>query len=109
MAEALAKTNVIIEDPTEVGPSNPYQGVHRPEHAAVVNANLKLSLNSLMLTLFGGKDRLGVSGEPLRIRWIEAYFPFTSPSYEVEVFFQGKWLEILGCGVVQQATLDRSR
>ena len=38
-------------------------------------------------------------GEPLRVRWIEAYFPFTTPSYEVEVFFRGKWLEILGCGV----------
>jgi len=54
----------------------------------------------------------GVAGaskdDPLRVRWIEAYFPFTSPSYEVEVFFRGKWLEILGCGVVLQSTLDRA-
>lgn len=30
----------------------------------------------------------------------EDYFPFTEPSYEVEVLYNGNWLEILGCGVV---------
>ena len=40
--------------------------------------------------------------EPLRVRWVEAYFPFTSPSWELEVFWQGDWLEILGCGVTKQ-------
>ncbi|KAF8201831.1 tRNA synthetases class II core domain (F)-domain-containing protein [Pholiota molesta] len=71
----------------------------------LVAKNLKLSLNNLMLKIFGGVA--GINKEhPLRVRWIEAYFPFTSPSFEVEVFFQGKWLEILGCGVVRQATLN---
>jgi phenylalanyl-tRNA synthetase alpha chain len=37
------------------------------------------------------------------VRWVEAYFPFTSPSWELEVFYQGDWLEVLGCGVSQQA------
>jgi len=61
----------------------------------------------LMYKLFAGVA--GTSkGDPLRVRWIEAYFPFTGPSYEVEVFFRGKWLEILGCGVVLQSTLDRA-
>jgi phenylalanyl-tRNA synthetase alpha chain len=40
--------------------------------------------------------------EPLRVRWVEAYFPFTSPSWELEVFYQGDWLEVLGCGVSKQ-------
>lgn len=31
-------------------------------------------------------------------RWIDAYFPFTEPSYELEIFFNGEWLEVLGCG-----------
>lgn len=50
----------------------------------------------------------GAPKEPLRVRWIEAYFPFTSPSYEVEVWWEGEWLELLGCGVVMQRTLDEA-
>ncbi|RPD66357.1 phenylalanyl-tRNA synthetase [Lentinus tigrinus ALCF2SS1-7] len=108
LSHHLARSNIVIEDVPHITASNPHQDVHDPVLAELVALNLKLSLNSLMLTLFG--DRAGVNeGEPLRVRWIEAYFPFTTPSYEVEVFFRGKWLEILGCGVVQQQTLDRAR
>ncbi|KAF9818617.1 hypothetical protein IEO21_02597 [Rhodonia placenta] len=100
----LAQSNIVIEDVPHLSAANPAQPSHDTHHAELVALNLKLSLNSLMLALFGG--RTGAGEEPLRVRWIEAYFPFTSPSYEVEVFFHGKWLEILGCGVVQQRTLD---
>ena len=37
-----------------------------------------------------------------KIRWVETHFPFTSPSWELEVFWEDKWLELLGCGIVQQ-------
>ncbi|KAF9464710.1 hypothetical protein BDZ94DRAFT_461390 [Collybia nuda] len=105
LAQQLARSNIIIEDTPHISPSNPPQPTHDPRHSRIVAENLKLSLNTLMLKLFGGVA--GASTEnPLRVRWIEAYFPFTSPSFEVEVFFQGKWLEILGSGVVRQATLD---
>jgi phenylalanyl-tRNA synthetase alpha chain len=99
----LTAADIIIEDDTTVGPQNPYQPEHNEEHAALVAANLKHSLNSMILKLFGGRTR----GEPLKVRWIEAEFPWTTPSYEVEVWFQGKWLEILGCGVVKEPTLLR--
>ncbi|KAJ7343478.1 hypothetical protein DFH08DRAFT_227909 [Mycena albidolilacea] len=101
----LAQAPIVIEDVPHLAPTNPPQATHDPAYAALVAENLKLSLNSLMLTLFGGQAGVG-GGAPLRVRWIEAYFPFTSPSFEVEVFFRGKWLEILGSGVVRQATLD---
>ena len=39
-------------------------------------------------------------------RFNKDYFPFTNPSFEAEVMFNGKWLEILGCGVVQPAILE---
>ncbi|KAG8739712.1 hypothetical protein FRC12_016225 [Ceratobasidium sp. 428] len=99
----LTAADIIIEDDTRVGPQNPYQPEHDEAHAALVMANLKHSLNSMILKLFGGRTR----GEPLKVRWIEAEFPWTTPSYEVEVWFQGKWLEILGCGVVKEPTLLR--
>ncbi|CCM04583.1 uncharacterized protein FIBRA_06764 [Fibroporia radiculosa] len=102
----LERSNIVIEDVPHISATNPPQPTHDLRHAELVALNLKLSLNSLMLSLFGG--RTGTSGEPLRVRWIEAYFPFTTPSFEVEVFFHGKWLEILGCGVVQQQTLNRA-
>lgn len=41
----------------------------------------------------------------VEIRWVEAYFPFTDPSFEMEIFFNGKWLEVLGCGVIHQTIL----
>lgn len=45
-------------------------------------------------------------GPSIECRWVDAYFPFTEPSYELEIFFNGKWLEVLGCGVMQQVILD---
>ncbi|KAG8718508.1 hypothetical protein FRC08_005107, partial [Ceratobasidium sp. 394] len=99
----LTAADITIEDDTRVGPQNPYQPEHEEKHAALVMANLKHSLNAMILKLFGGRTR----GEPLKVRWIEAEFPWTTPSYEVEVWFQGKWLEILGCGVVKEPTLLR--
>ncbi|KAI0054073.1 phenylalanyl-tRNA synthetase [Auriscalpium vulgare] len=103
----LAQSNIVIEDVPHLSSTNPAQSVHNPRHSEIAAKNLKLSLNSLMYTLFGGVAG-ATKEDPLRVRWIEAFFPFTSPSYEVEVFFRGKWLEILGCGVVAQPTLDRS-
>lgn len=110
LSRYLSQSNILIFDVSHISSSNPAQPSHDCKHAELVAINLKLSLNSLLLHLFGGMDGEPSANkkDPLKVRWIEAYFPFTSPSYEVEVFFRGKWLEILGCGVVRQATLDRA-
>lgn len=104
LAASLADCPLIIEDPTSISPSNPYQPSHDPRHAEQITQHLKHSLNSLIFRLFGSVAEAG--GEPLKVRWIEAFFPFTTPSYEVEVWWGGEWLELLGCGVVMQKTLD---
>jgi phenylalanyl-tRNA synthetase alpha chain len=41
----------------------------------------------------------------LPIRFRASYFPFTEPSAEVDVQWQGKWLEVLGCGMVDPNVL----
>lgn len=90
---------------------NPIQPTHDPELAALVASHLRSTLSHLLVALFGSNSKNGSSSSvhtPLQIRWIPAYFPFTTPSYEVEVFFNGRWLEVLGCGVVQQATLTHA-
>ena len=42
----------------------------------------------------------------LPIRFRASYFPFTEPSAEVDVQWRGKWLEVMGCGMVAPAVLE---
>lgn len=57
---------------------------------------LKKALEGLAKELFGDVE----------MRWIDAYFPFTEPSFELEIYFKDQWLEVLGCGVMEQEILD---
>ena len=50
---------------------------------------LKTTLSSLVEYLF----------PKCEYRFNNDYFPFTNPSFEIEVFYNEKWLEILGCGI----------
>ena len=45
-------------------------------------------------------------GEELPIKFRASYFPFTEPSIEVDVQWKGKWLEIMGCGMVDPNVLE---
>ncbi|MHB1952278.1 MAG: tRNA ligase subunit PheS family protein [Sulfobacillus sp.] len=60
--------------------------------------SLKQVLSELVGALFPRCD----------FRFNDDYFPFTQPSFEVEVMFQGKWLEVLGCGVIRPEILLKS-
>tara|TARA_Y100001968_G_C19434272_1_gene758758 strand:- start:403 stop:1410 length:1008 start_codon:yes stop_codon:yes gene_type:complete len=42
----------------------------------------------------------------LPIRFRASYFPFTEPSAEVDVQWKGRWLEVMGCGMVDPAVLE---
>ncbi|KGG16302.1 MULTISPECIES: phenylalanine--tRNA ligase subunit alpha [unclassified Prochlorococcus] len=42
----------------------------------------------------------------LPVRFRASYFPFTEPSVEVDVQWRGKWLEVMGCGMVDPAVLN---
>lgn len=52
--------------------------------------DLKGTIKMFLQELFGDV--------PIRFR--ASYFPFTEPSAEVDVQWKGRWLEIMGCGMV---------
>lgn len=67
-------------------------------------ADLKQVLYQLAQSLFG---------EDVRLRFRPSYFPFTEPSAEVDIWWSdpdhedgGRWLEILGCGMVHPNVLS---
>ncbi len=110
----MPKHDLEIEDanPTFHPERNPLQAEHHSMgEVEAVAAHLKRSLEDVVVELFSkagaaaalanGPDALHQE-DTLKVRWVEAYFPFTSPSWELEVFWQGDWLEILGCGVTKQ-------
>jgi phenylalanyl-tRNA synthetase alpha chain len=48
--------------------------------------------------------------EEVQIRFRPSYFPFTEPSAEVDILSEnGKWLEILGCGIVNPIVLENCK
>lgn len=61
-------------------------------------ANLKAILHEFVEAFFERKAEL---------RFRPSYFPFTEPSAEVDVRWgEGRWLEILGCGMVHPNVLE---
>lgn len=75
------------------------QRCHTLEAAKLMESQLKSHLIGLVYDLFG-KD--------IKHRWVEAYFPFTHPSWELEIFYEDKWMEVLGCGIVRNEILISS-
>lgn len=47
-------------------------------------------------------------GEGATIRFRPSYFPFVEPGIEVDVLFKGKWLEVMGAGIVHPSVLKAS-
>ncbi|KAI1506504.1 phenylalanyl-tRNA synthetase mitochondrial precursor [Biscogniauxia marginata] len=107
----LPKHDIKVEDPSLpfYSKSNPLQTRHHsPAEAEAITAHLKKSLELMVVKIFTIANTAAVKkdpdfvGEPLQVRWVPSYFPFTSPSWELEVYYGGDWLEVLGCGVVKQ-------
>ncbi|KAI0137252.1 hypothetical protein BJ170DRAFT_699359 [Xylariales sp. AK1849] len=109
--EKLPTHNIKVEDPNPPfhAERNPLQSDHHSSaEAEAIGAHLKRSLELMVVEIFTRAARAAKRAdpdfvdEPLQVRWVEAYFPFTSPSWELEVYYNGDWLEVLGCGVVKQ-------
>lgn len=45
-------------------------------------------------------------GRKIEFRYRPSYFPFTEPSVEVDIKFKGKWLEVMGAGMVHPRVFE---
>ncbi|CAL8086899.1 unnamed protein product [Orchesella dallaii] len=75
------------------------QETHTVDAVMMMTSALKTTLIKLVQHLFG-KD--------VETRWVETFFPFTHPSWELEVNYNGEWLEVLGCGIMEQSILQNA-
>lgn len=76
------------------------QAEHTLDAARITEFNLKYTLSKLVENLFG---------DDTEMRWVDAYFPFTHPSWELEVKINGEWIEMLGCGILEQHILRQGK
>lgn len=72
------------------------QAEHTIDAVKMMEIDLKQTVTKLMRDLFGSE---------IETRWNMCYFPFTHPSYELEIKFRGEWLEMLGSGIMRQPIL----
>ena len=83
------------DDATHLPMFHQVEGIYVDEN--VTFANLKDLIHQILHNLFG---------KNVEIRFRPSYFPFTEPSAEVDILSEnGKWLEILGCGIVNPIVL----
>ena len=87
------------DDATHLPMFHQIEGIHVSED--VNFSNLKDLIYKIVHSLFG---------EKAKIRFRPSYFPFTEPSAEVDILSKdGKWLEILGCGIVNPVVLENCK
>lgn len=87
------------DDSTHLPMFHQVEGIYVDEN--VTFANLKNLIHKMLNNLFGSN---------VEIRFRPSYFPFTEPSAEVDILSDsGKWLEILGCGIVNPIVLENCK
>lgn len=75
------------------------QPVHTIEAVKLMEHELKTVLIGLTKDLFGNS---------IEYRWVDVHFPFTQPSWELEIFYKDKWLEVLGSGIMRNEILENA-
>ncbi|XP_037716831.1 probable phenylalanine--tRNA ligase, mitochondrial [Drosophila subpulchrella] len=93
-----------VVDPKLILPSSKFmdqtkQPCHTLEAVKLMEHEMKHVLVGLTKDLFGPR---------IKYRWVDTYFPFTQPSWELEIYFKDNWLEVLGCGIMRHEILQRS-
>jgi phenylalanyl-tRNA synthetase alpha chain len=84
------------DDSTHLPMFHQVEGIYIDENISF--SNLKDLIHQILYKIFG---------QDVHIRFRPSYFPFTEPSAEVDILSKnGKWLEILGCGIVNPIVIE---
>ena len=84
------------DDATHLPMFHQVEGIYVDENVSF--SQLKDLIYQIIYSLFG---------DDVELRFRPSYFPFTEPSAEVDILSkEGKWLEILGCGLVNPVVLE---
>nr|XP_009857978.1 phenylalanine--tRNA ligase, mitochondrial [Ciona intestinalis]XP_026689404.1 phenylalanine--tRNA ligase, mitochondrial [Ciona intestinalis] len=75
------------------------QSCHTLETSKLLEFNLKQTIEDCIKDIFG---------KEAECKWVDAYFPFTHPSYELEIKYNDEWIEMLGCGILRQEILNQA-
>lgn len=102
---------ICIQDDPAIDPlTNPKQSYMSDEEVELCSANLKRSMELVIFEVFNKKlqsmRRDNIELPPnIKYRWVRSYFPWTAPSWEIEIWWQDNWLEVSGCGLIKQDVL----
>ena len=83
---------------------------HLPMFHQIEGIYVSESVNFSLLKDLIYKIIYSLFGEEIEVRFRPSYFPFTEPSAEVDILSSDKkWLEILGCGIVNPIVLENCK
>lgn len=75
-----------------------FESENPDDHVMEMKKDLQAELEGLATHLFG----------EVGMRWEADHFPFTHPSYELEIFYDDEWMEVLGCGVIHPEIMENA-
>ena len=79
---------------------------HQIDGWYLVSKNQKIITTNELKEVLASIAR-AVFGQDVKYRFNQDTFPYTDPSLEMEIEREGKWIEILGSGVVKGSVLDK--
>lgn len=102
----LHQPPVYVVVPGKVFRADPLDTTHSPVFHQVeglaVDTNITFGDLKGTLEMFARE----LLGKDTKVKFIPHYFPFTEPSAEMHAYSNGKWIELLGCGMVNPAVFE---
>lgn len=98
---------VYIVVPGKVFRADPIDATHLPVFHQI--EGLAVDVNITFADLKGTLAEFARQffGPDTKVKFIPHYFPFTEPSAEMHAYTKGRWIELLGCGMVHPAVFEQ--